>query len=97
MSASPGALGGLRGLAALRLLLENLGTMVLPSQFTLSKADQKFSENGLINDDKKNEALKSLIEGHIEILKKTFRLALPASFEDAWKVSSTCKLSKAQT
>lgn len=72
MSASPGALGGLRSLAALRLLLENIGTTVLPTQFTLSKADQKFSEDGSINDDKKKEALKTLVEGHIEILNKLY-------------------------
>src|SRR4051794_2527289 len=38
VSASPGALGGLRGLVTLRSILGNIGVLVLPTQFALSKA-----------------------------------------------------------
>lgn len=49
MAASPGEMGGLRGLPPLRLLLTNIamfGTHVIPSQFALGKAYEAFDENG---------------------------------------------------
>lgn len=52
MSTSSGAWGGVRGLVFLRMLLANLGVMVLPSQKTISYAASAFDENGnLINTD----------------------------------------------
>ena len=45
-SASPGALGGLRGLAHLRAVLEQLGTWLLPQSFALAAAHQAFDANG---------------------------------------------------
>ena len=39
MAASPGSLGGIRGLPMLRLLLANLGVNVVGSQFSLPNAD----------------------------------------------------------
>ena len=46
MSASPGDLGGLRGLVQLRSILENIYTIVLPSQKTLPQAHQAFDSEG---------------------------------------------------
>lgn len=43
-SASPGALGGLRGLVPLRMLLGNIRVTVIPSQFALSAADKAFDD-----------------------------------------------------
>lgn len=52
MSTSSGAWGGVRGLVFLRMLLANLGVMVLPSQKTVSYAGSAFNEDGgLINQD----------------------------------------------
>lgn len=70
LSASPGELGGLRGLAALRLLLENVGTLVHTTQFTLGSADKKFDSNGKLTDQKKEESLKSMLKGYIKLLTK---------------------------
>lgn len=46
MATSPGALGGLRGLVFLRLLLSNIGVTVLPDQQAIAKAAQAFAEDG---------------------------------------------------
>lgn len=42
MAASPGGLGGLRGLVTLRSILGNIGVIVLPEQLAVAKADQAF-------------------------------------------------------
>ena len=46
LAASPGALGGIRCLPHLRLLLSNLGVTVSPAQMALGHADQAFAAGG---------------------------------------------------
>ena len=60
LSASPGPLGGLRGLVFLRMLLGNLGVTVLPNQQTLPSAFNAFSEDGNLLDQKKQQAITEL-------------------------------------
>jgi NAD(P)H-dependent FMN reductase len=48
LSASPGALGGLRSLMQLAPLLRNLQCWVTPRQFALSKAHEAFDAQGLL-------------------------------------------------
>tara|TARA_R110002049_G_scaffold33288_1_gene109551 strand:- start:10 stop:660 length:651 start_codon:yes stop_codon:yes gene_type:complete len=43
MAASPGSLGGMRMLPHLRQILNTLGVLVLPGQFSLSNADEAFN------------------------------------------------------
>jgi NAD(P)H-dependent FMN reductase len=50
VSASPGSLGGLRGLGFLRSFLENIAMMVIPDQVAVGEANQYFDERGLIQD-----------------------------------------------
>ena len=58
MSASPGALGGLRGLVHLRSILGNLGCIVLPDQAAVPKAHEAFKDDGtLVNDTQQQRIL----------------------------------------
>ncbi len=52
MSASPGALGGLRGLVHVRSLLGNIRVTVLPDQVAVIKAHEAFGEGDRLSDDK---------------------------------------------
>ncbi|UCG50987.1 MAG: NAD(P)H-dependent oxidoreductase [Candidatus Latescibacterota bacterium] len=60
MAASPGALGGIRGLTQLRVLLENMKVMVLPDQRALSEAHKAFLEDGSLVDSKTQAAVESI-------------------------------------
>ncbi len=60
MAASPGALGGLRGLVFLRLLLSNIGVTVLPAQQAIAKAGQAFAADGSLVDLGQGQAVRSL-------------------------------------
>ena len=48
VSASTGALGGIRGLPIVRMILSNIGVVVLPDQLAISKADAAFDEAGAL-------------------------------------------------
>lgn len=52
MSASPSMVGGNRGLWALRVPLEHLGTRVYPNMFSLATAHQAFTPDGNFADEK---------------------------------------------
>jgi NAD(P)H-dependent FMN reductase len=52
LAASPGALGGLRGLVTLRSVLGNIGIIVVPDQLAVSKADGAFNDDGTMKDSK---------------------------------------------
>lgn len=69
LSASPGNLGGLRGLVTVRSILENIGTIVLPTQKSLSKANEAFDENGNLRDEKDLKAILQIGRNLTEFLK----------------------------
>jgi chromate reductase, NAD(P)H dehydrogenase (quinone) len=50
ISASPGRLGGLRGLVHLRQILGNIGVLVLPQQQAIGSAGQAFNDQGELSD-----------------------------------------------
>ena len=51
-NASPGALGGIRMLPLLRLLLSNIGMLVVPEQAAVGAAHQQFDPAGAMTDPK---------------------------------------------
>lgn len=59
-SASPGALGGLRGLVHLRAILGNIGVTVLPDQVAVGGAYQAFKDDGSLADEKQAVRVKNL-------------------------------------
>ena len=50
LAASPGNLGGIRGLFTVRQILTVLGTLVIPTQFGLARASEAFNEDGSLKD-----------------------------------------------
>lgn len=70
LAASPGALGGLRGLLSLRMLLENIGIMVLPEQLALGNANQAFDEQGDLKNEKDKEKIHSYISRLVSVIEK---------------------------
>ncbi|QLE48508.1 NAD(P)H-dependent oxidoreductase [Nostoc sp. C057] len=70
MSASPGALGGLRGLVHLRSILGNIKVLVLPDQIAVSKAYEAFNGDGTLKDPKQQESIEQLGAGLTKILLK---------------------------
>lgn len=69
-SASPGALGGLRGLVHLRAILGNIGVVVLPDQVCIATAYEAFDETGQLKDGRKAKQIDSLARGLAEFLAK---------------------------
>ncbi|MEE8054714.1 MAG: NAD(P)H-dependent oxidoreductase [Gammaproteobacteria bacterium] len=60
MSASPGRLGGLRGLTHLRSILSNIGVLVIPDQVAVGEAHKAFGPDGNFVDEKIQESVKGL-------------------------------------
>jgi NAD(P)H-dependent FMN reductase len=60
MSASPGGLGGLRGLVHLRSILGNIRVLVLPDQRAVSGAHSAFADDGTMKDEKLQHAIEAI-------------------------------------
>ncbi len=70
MAASPGGLGGIRGLVFLRMLLNNIGVTVLPEQQAIPMAFKAFGEDGKLEDKKQQQAVEKLGLNLVNLLDK---------------------------
>jgi len=59
LSASPGSLGGLRGLAQVRAILSGIGVLVLPDQLAVPRAHEGFDEKAR---DRVGQIVRTLVE-----------------------------------
>jgi chromate reductase len=70
MSASPGGLGGLRGLFHVHSILSSIGVLVLPDQKSISNAYQAFDQAGNLVDPKQQEDVENLGKKLATVLSK---------------------------
>jgi len=69
-SASPGQLGGLRGLVTLRSILGNIKVLVLADQVAIPKANEAFTPEGSLKDPKQHGAVENLAKDLVRVLTK---------------------------
>ena len=60
MAASPGHLGGVRGLAVLRSILSSIGVIVIPTQMAIFRASDAFDEDGSLKDEGKHAGIEAI-------------------------------------
>lgn len=74
VSASPGGLGGMRSVAALRLFLTTaLGFIVVPATLSVGKAHQAFADDGSLADERQQRSLVQVVQSTIELTTKLSR------------------------
>jgi len=76
LAASPGNLGGVRGLFTVRQVLTTLGVLVVPTQFALSQAANAFADDGALKDERHRDAVKAVVT---ELVSVTSALRRPPS------------------
>lgn len=70
LAASPGALGGLRGLFHVRDILLNINSIVLPTMFAMTGADKAFDDDGNLKDDDKKQKVEAVVAALIDAVSK---------------------------
>ena len=60
VSASPGGLGGIRGLVHVRSILSNIRVLVLPNQISIPSAHEAFNADGTLKDSKRQASVEKL-------------------------------------
>ncbi len=62
---SPGGLGGLRGLVALRMMLGNIGVTVIPNQVAIGSGFAAFDDKGNLKDERQTAMLGATVDAFI--------------------------------
>lgn len=70
LAASPGALGGLRGLVHIRSILGNLGVILSPNQYAMGAAHMAFDEDGSLRDERARSAVDSVGRDLADLVKR---------------------------
>ena len=70
MAASPGGLGGLRGLVHVRSILGNIGVVVLPDQIAVARAFEAFDDEGQLKDEDQRARVQGLGASVADILER---------------------------
>ena len=73
VSASPSLVGGNRGLWALRVPLEHLGTRVYPDMFSLAGAHEGFTEDGQLTDPALQQRLDETVTAFLHLVEADAR------------------------
>jgi NAD(P)H-dependent FMN reductase len=66
-AASPGALGGLRGLVHLRAILGNIGVLLLADQLAVGKANEAFATDGSLSNPKQAAMVKAIVDDLVRV------------------------------
>jgi NAD(P)H-dependent FMN reductase len=70
LAASPGRLGGMRGLVHLRDILGNIGVLVIPEERAVSGAFDAFDAEGNLTDQRAREGVEGVIDQLISVVRK---------------------------
>jgi NAD(P)H-dependent FMN reductase len=70
LSASPGGLGGMRGLVHVRAMFGNIFSFVLPRQKSIANAQEAFDEAGNLKDPKTEKEVKAIGKDLAEFIKR---------------------------
>src|SRR5882672_6870705 len=70
LSASPGPVGGLRGLIHLRASLTHINVLCIPQQVNVSKANDAFNADGSLKDAKQQESVQTVGRKLAEMIAK---------------------------
>jgi NAD(P)H-dependent FMN reductase len=89
MSASPSAMGGIRGLWHARVPFEGCGALVFPDMFALPHANEAFDDHGRLRDPKVAGRLDKELVGFIRLAESVAPLCAegPAAAPRARKIS----------
>ena len=75
VSASPGALGGMRSQVLTRQLLAHLGCHVVPAYCTLPRAHEGFDDDGRLKDNRAQKSVDALVAQLVDTAKKIGRVS----------------------
>ena len=67
MAASPGKLGGIRGLSHIREIMSNLGSLVIPDSLAISAAYNAFDDQGQLKDKDMEKRLATIVHKTVSL------------------------------